>query len=94
MIILNIHKTFDEPREVTGSIKKDTKKVFAEPALAQLATEGTQEEKCRKDDQMLRKWQVEYTIHQECKNKFEDNWVKAYSLIWDLYCSREIQTAI
>ena len=93
-IVLKIQKTFDEPREVAGSIKKNIKKVFAEPELAELTTEGTEEEKRRKDDRMLRKWQVEYTIHQECKNKFEDNWVKAYSLIWDSYCSKEMQIVI
>ena len=32
-------------------------------------------------------------ISEECK-EFDEQWVKAYALIWGKYCSRDIQVAI
>ena len=82
-IILKIQKTFNEPREVAESIKKNAKKVLAEPGLDGPANTVTHEERQRADQQAFAKWKVKYEMHQAKVERFEDNWVRAYSLIWE-----------
>ena len=44
--------------------------------------------------QFLEEWKIDFLIYwKECK-EFDEQWVKAYALIWDTYCSRDIQVAI
>ena len=38
--------------------------------------------------------EIDFAIYQKDERKFDEAWVKAYALIWDTYCSREIQSAI
>ena len=42
----------------------------------------------------LEEWKVEFAIYRKDERKFDEAWVKVYALIWDTYCSREIQSAI
>ena len=49
-IIMKIQKTFDQPIEVADSIKNKTKKVFAEPELADPVTDGSSEVQKRKNE--------------------------------------------
>ena len=37
---------------------------------------------------------MEYKVYLSKKEKYDDNWAKAYALIWESYCSRELQIAI
>ena len=42
----------------------------------------------------MEEWKIDFTIYRrECK-KFDEAWVKAYALIWDSYCSRDVQRGI
>ena len=42
----------------------------------------------------LEEWKIDFTIYRKDERKFDEAWVKAYALIWDTYCSREIQSEI
>ena len=40
------------------------------------------------------KWKITVEIHMKDQKTLDENWVRSYTLIWDKYCSREIQMAI
>ena len=93
-IIIKIQKTFDQPIEIADSIKNKAKKVFTEPELADPVTDGSAEVQKRKDEMNMRKWSIQFEHYEEKKDKFDAGWRNAYSLIWDSYCSKDIQRAI
>ena len=37
------------------------------------------------------KWKIEFEMHLKEYREFQDIWVKVYALIWENYCSREVQ---
>ena len=62
-------------------------KVFSEPTLIESAIPV-------KNRQLEKMWERQYEIHLENINEFEDLWVKAYTLIWERFCSCEVQYAL
>ena len=89
-IIIKIQKTFDSPVDLVTSLESNTKKVYKEPEVSNAATEGTDAEKARKDRLAEKKWIVLLERWQDKVDKFEDMWMKAYALIWDNYCSKDL----
>ena len=51
-------------------------------------------EKALENEMYLEEWKIDFAIYRKDERKFDEAWVKAYALIWDTYCSREIQTVI
>ena len=93
-IITKIQKTFADSVDVVASLEGKTKKVYDEPSMPEAATEGTDAEKARKDRLAEKKWEILFTRYQDKTEKFEALWIKAFALIWDTYCSKEIQVAL
>ena len=93
-IIVKIQKTFNDSIDLVTSLETNTKKVYAEPQAADPASVGTTEEKTRKDRLAEKKWEILFNRHQDKVDKFNNLWIKAYALIWDNYCSKDLQIAL
>ena len=93
-IITKIQKTFEDSVDVVESLEKKTKKVYEEPDFPNAATEGTPEARARKDRMSEKKWEILFQIYQDEVKKFDALWIKTYALIWDSYCSKEVQVAL
>ena len=93
-IITKIQKTFADSVDIVASLEAKTKKVYDEPNMPEAASEGTDAEKARKDRLAEKKWEILFTRYQDKIEKFDALWIKAFALIWDTYCSKEIQVAL
>ena len=58
------------------------------------ATEGTAVAKARKDRILEKRWEIMFNTYQDKIEKFDGLWIKAYALIWNSYCSKEIQVVL
>ena len=96
-IILKIQKSFEEHIFLTESIISRTKKVFNKPSRGKstlAATAANADERALENETFLEEYRIDYAIFRKEEKKYKEAWVKAYALIWDSYCSREVQTAI
>ena len=93
-IITKIQKTFEDSVDVVASLEAKVKKVYDEPDVPEATTEGTDIEKARKDRLAEKKWEILFTRYQDKTEKFDALWIKAFALIWDSYCSKEVQVAL
>ena len=93
-IVTKIQKTFDDAVDVVSSIETETKKVYTEPSVPEAATTGSDEAKERADRISEKRWEIMFNRYQDKVEKFDSLWIKAYALIWDSYCSKEIQIAL
>ena len=84
---MDITSEFDKINYVAASIESGITKVFTEPTLVESAVPIN-------NRQLEKMWEKHYEIHLEKINEFEDLWVKAYALIWERFCSREVQYAL
>ena len=78
---------------MTESIISRTKKVFDKPSRGK-STLVDAGDKALENEKFLEEYRIDYVIFRKEEKKYKEAWVKAYVLIWDSYCSREIQTAI
>ena len=92
-IVLKIQKTFDSPRDIVKTLRDKRKIVIAEPNPAD-PTGNTDQERERSYQQNIRKWQEDYRWWQNKREQYDDNLAKAYAVIWENYCSKEIKQAI
>ena len=75
------------------SIRSGVEHTFSEPALE--ASKFADPDKKAVDNRMRdMKWKILFEKHKISVEDFKDNWVKAYALIWESYCSREVQMAV
>ena len=88
-IILKINKTFDAPLEVVESIRTGAKVTPSEPTLVR-STAGDPIVKAAEDTINLEKWKIEFSFYHTRKDKLEASFAKAYSLIWENYCAKEM----
>ena len=92
-IVLKIQKTFDDPIAVAQSIADNTKTIFKKTEI-QKSVSDDPATKVMENMIFLEEFKIDFTIYrQECK-RFDETWVKAYALIWDTYCSKDIQRNI
>ena len=93
-IITKIQKAFNDSVDLVTSLESKTKKVYSEPEVGEAATTCTPEQKARKDRLAEKKWEIMFNRYQDKVEKFNNLWIKAYALIWDNYCSKDIQISI
>ena len=93
-IITKIQKTFDDSVDLVASLETKTKKIYTEPQAEDPASEGTAEVRARKDRLAEKKWEILFNRYQDKVDKFNGLWIKAYALIWDNYCSKDLQVAL
>ena len=92
-IILKVQRTFNAPKEVTKCLRNKTIPQFNEPNPDSVA--GITDELsalCRERANL--KYKEEFRWYMRKKGEFEDNFFKAFALIWEVYCSSELRRAI
>ena len=76
------------------SLETNTKKVYTEPQAGAAATTGLPAARAQLDRLAEKKWEILYNRYQDKVEKFDNVWIKAYALVWDNYCSKDLQVAI
>ena len=92
-IILKIQKTFDDPMDIAESIRNNLKKVYKATELVK-STKGPGDEKNLENMLFLEQFKIDFTIYRSEAKRFDGAWVKAFALIWDTYCSKDVQRTI
>ena len=92
-IVTKIKSTFENPAMIAESIRSMTLAVLSEPEL-KASTKVDAAEKALDNKMREMKWKIMFEIHMKDRRTFDENWVKTYALIWDKYCSREVQVAL
>ena len=75
------------------SIDNENKVVFTKPTLSS-SNNPDAAARAVENKQFEMEWQVDYKVYKKEVRRFDDNWVKAYALVWETYCSKEVQIAI
>ena len=92
-IITKLTGILEHPAKIAESIRTMTPIALSAPEL-KASTKSTAEEK-ELDNRMLEMiFKINYERHMINQQALEENWVKTYALIWDKYCSREVQVAL
>ena len=92
-IIMTINKTFDTPVEAVESIRTGAKMIPNEPTLVS-STVTEPLVKQAEDALNLEKWKIEFSFYHTQKHKLQASFTKAFSLIWENYCAKEVQVVI
>ena len=94
-IILKIQETFEDSINIVDSLEKKTKKVLEKPKLKDYKSTETDPDLKKLDEEQLKEeWKQDYNWYKKKENRLEENWSKAYALIWKSYCSKEVQVAL
>ena len=75
------------------SIRNNLKKVFTETELEK-STKTDGAEKAMENMLYPEQFKIDFTIYRSESKKFDGAWVKAYALIWETYCSKDVQRTI
>ena len=71
------------------------KKVLLRPDFRDYkSTADDPDEKEIEDKQLREDYRVDYDWYKKDVRRFNENWVKAYALIWKNYCSKEVQVVL
>ena len=92
-IVLKIQTTFDGGRFVVKSLRGKAKEGPILPTRGQ-SNKTDQLERAIEQESLNRKYEAQLSYYFTAESQFEDNWVKAYGLIYDTYCSKEMQRTI
>ena len=92
-IVTKIKSTFQNPLKIAESITSMRLSTFSEPVLTE-SVKIDANEKALENRQLEMKYKIMFERHIKKEEVFEENLVRAYALIWDTYCSREVQVAI
>ena len=92
-IILRIQTQFQSGRYIVTSLRDGVKKGPPMPTR-ETSNKADADEKRIEQETMNRKYEAKLIHYFRQNEDFEDNWIKAYGLIYATYCSREMQTAI
>ena len=75
------------------SLRNHTKHKFEEPKMEETTKTGADkillDTKC-----LLRKWYKDYDHYQSKQDEFDSLWIKAYAMIYNQYCSTEVNISI
>lgn len=92
-ITLKIQKSFEKLIGISESIIGKVKTKFSKPDITK-RTAGDADVNLAENAMFLEEWKTYFSIYRNDGRKFCEAWVKAYALIWDTYCLREVQLAI
>ena len=92
-IIIKIQKEFDGGRLVANSLRSKVKTGPSMPTL-QHSTLTDRNQKAREQQGFQSQYDAQMKNYFEIQERFENEWVCAYSLVYDNYCTRDMQVAI
>ena len=92
-IVIKIQKEFTSGRHIVQSLRNGAK---AGPAIPtrDVSTLADAEQKRIQQETHNRKYDAELNYYFTANAEFENNWQKAYGLIFDSYCSKDMQLAL
>ena len=86
-IITRINLELDNTIEIADSLKMGTKIVFVKPKL-ESSLSVDKDIKVQENLMFMEEYKINFTIFRQSELKFKEQWVKAFVLIWDSFCSR------
>ena len=92
-IILKIQTTFNGGRYIVTSLRSRVKAGPPMPTRGVSALVNA-DLKAVEQETLNRKFEAQLAHYFGQEVEFEDNWVKAYGLIFETYCSRDMQVAV
>ena len=92
-IILKIQENFQHSLDVTESLEDGKKKAFTVPKKKK-STNADAELKKIEDHDNHCLWLEDYKWYQKDIRRFDEEWARAYALIWKGFCSKEVQVAL
>ena len=92
-IVSRIKRTFVNTMDIAQSIQDGARKSYEEPVLDE-PTETDPDKKAREEKMITLKFQIDYEHWIKEENSFKENWVKAYAMIMDQYCAKDVQVAL
>ena len=92
-IILKIQTTFNGGRDIVTSLRSRVKQGPPMPTRG-VSVLGNADLKSIEQENLNRKYEAQLAHYFGQEVEFEDNWVKAYGLIFETYCSRDMQVAV
>ena len=93
VIILKIQKMLELNTDSAESIESRVNTVFTAPTIPSSSKIDTNE-RAREDHQFDIEYETKFKRHMVQEEEFNRNWVKAYALIWEAYCSKETQIVV
>ena len=90
---MKIQKSFEDPIAIVESIVGNAKKVLKKTELQK----SELDDPCMKamdNTLFMEEWKIDFTMQCTEFKKLNEEWVKTYSLIWDLSFSMDVQQAI
>ena len=88
-IILKIQTTFDGGRYIVKLLRSKIKDGPPQP-IRGLSQKTDLLEKAVEQESLNRKYEAQLSYYFMAESQFEDNWITAYGLIFDIYCSKEM----
>ena len=85
-IILKIQKEFDSSRHIVNSLRSRKKSGPQEPTVW-ISNKVDQNERVVEQASFNRAFDISCARYHDQNEKFEENWVRAYGMIFDNYCS-------
>lgn len=86
-IILKIQKTFELNTDIAERIESGVNKLFTAPTI-QSSSKINTNERVREDRRFDIEYEKKFKRYMVQEEEFNRNWVKAYELIWEVYCSK------
>ena len=87
-IIVKIQKEFNGGRLIANSLRSKVKTGPTMPVLKQ-SSKTDPDEKNRENRSFECQFDAQMNNHFKIEERFENEWVRAYSLIYDSYCTRD-----
>ena len=92
-IILKIQKEFQASRYIVSSLRNKVKQGPAMPDRT-ISTNADANLAAIEQETFNRRYEAQLAYHFQAEAKFENNWEKAYGLVFDNFCSRDMQLAV
>ena len=90
---MKVQKEFEGGRYIASSLRNRVKKGPDMPTL-QHSAKTNQADKDREQNEFQSRYEAQMNHHCIANEKFENEWVKAYSLIYDNFCLRDMQVVL
>ena len=92
-VILKIQTDFQAGRYVVSSLRSKVKSGPPTPTR-ETSSKANEDERRIEQETLNRKYEAKLVHFFKQEEDFQDNWIKAYGLIYRSYCTREMQIAL
>lgn len=94
-IVIIVQARKFKQRYIVESLKKKVKKEIEKPDHKKYVSSlADPAEKAAQDKFLEKEYDRDFKIFQDDERRFENNWHKAYAMVWKNYSSKEVQVAL